>query len=74
MVVIAKLIDSQFPRHAGDEIDAQYHEEMEELVQLTGTPERAFSMFSEIVKQLFEWDETGRGESGGLCMLRVKRI
>ena len=46
---------------SGDEIDAQYHDEMEEIVQMTGSPSAAFSMFHEVVKNLFEWDEHGAG-------------
>ena len=48
----------------GDEIDAQYQEEMREIVQLTGSPETAFTMFHDVVRNLFEWDEQG----GGVCM------
>ena len=29
---------------------------------MAGSPESAFSMFSEIVKHLFEWDEPGGGK------------
>lgn len=46
----------------GDEIDSQYQEELDEIVQLTGSPEKAFSMFYDIVKNLFEWDENGGGK------------
>lgn len=31
-------------------------------MQLTDTPETAFSMFADIVKNLFDWDEHGGGE------------
>lgn len=48
--------------YAGDEIDSQYQEELDEIVQLTGSPEKGFSMFYEIVKNLFEWDENGGGK------------
>jgi len=47
---------------AGDEIDAQYNAELDEIVQLTDTPETAFSMFADIVKNLFDWDEHEGGE------------
>lgn len=46
---------------AGDEIDATCHEEMQEIVGLAGSPENAFSLFFDIVKNLFEWDEQGGG-------------
>ena len=48
--------------YTGDEIDSQYQEELDEIVQLTGSPEKGFSMFYEIVKNLFEWDENGGGK------------
>ena len=39
-----------------------YHDEMEEIVQMTGAPERAYQVFADVVKNLFDWDETtGRG-------------
>lgn len=47
----------------GDEVDALYHEEMKEIVQMTGAPDTAYSIFVDVVKQLFEWDEiTGRAK------------
>ena len=55
---------------AGDEIDTQYHDEMEEIVQLTGSPESAFAMFHDIVRNLFEWDESG----GGILSLNLSKI
>ena len=42
----------------GDEVDAMYHDEMAEIVQMTGSPERAYEVFVDVVKNLFEWDET----------------
>ena len=45
----------------GDEIDARYEEQMKEIVALSGTPETAFTIFSEVVKNLFEWDSEGGG-------------
>lgn len=46
----------------GDEIDYQYQQEMKEIIELTGSPETAFRMFSDVVKNLFEWNEQGGGE------------
>nr|CAJ12144.1 BAK-2 protein [Lubomirskia baikalensis] len=43
----------------GDQVDGQFYQEMEEIVELTGTPEKAFAIFSDVVKNLFEWDENG---------------
>lgn len=43
----------------GDEIDFQYQSEMQEIIELTGSPESAFHMFSDVVKNLFEWDQQG---------------
>ena len=48
----------------GDEIDAQYEEQIKEIIELTGTPETAFSIFSEVVKKLFEWDSPEGGALG----------
>jgi hypothetical protein len=42
----------------GDEVDALYHDEMVDIVQMTGSPERAYGVFVDVVKNLFEWDET----------------
>ncbi len=47
--------------HTGDQIDAQYQEDMQEIVQLAGSPDSAFAMFHDVVKHLFEWDEQGGG-------------
>ena len=51
-----------------------YHEEMEEIVQLTGSPDRAYGIFVDVVKHVFDWDESsGRGSVysivgwGGYC-------
>ena len=36
---------------------------MTDIVQMTGSPERAYEVFADVVKNLFEWDEdTHRGE------------
>ena len=36
---------------------------MTDIVQMTGAPERAYEVFVDVVKNLFEWDEdTGRGK------------
>ena len=48
-----------FVVHVGDQVDGQFYQEMEEIVELTGTPEKAFAIFSDVVKNLFEWDENG---------------
>ena len=45
-------------------MDALYHDEMVDIVQMTGSPERAYGVFVDVVKNLFEWDETThRGQS-----------
>lgn len=45
----------------GDEIDSQYQEEIKEIIDLTGTPESAFAIFWDVVKNLFELDsQAGR--------------
>ena len=49
--------------HIGDEIDAQYEEEIKEIIELSGTPETAFSIFSDVVKNLFEWDSQDGGKT-----------
>ena len=47
---------------SGDEIDAAYQEEIQEVVEMTGSPESAFRIFNDVVKNVFEWDEnTGAG-------------
>ncbi len=43
---------------AGDEIDAY----QEEIIELSGTLEMTFSMFSDVVKRLFEWDSPDGGK------------
>ena len=48
---------------AGDEIDAAYQEEIQEVVDMTGTPETAFKIFNDVVRNVFEWDEE-RGTGG----------
>ena len=53
----------------GDEIDAQYQEEMREIVALTGSPDSAFKMFTEVAQNLFEWNEQG----GGICVFVCMR-
>ena len=35
---------------------------MKEIIELTGSPETAFAMFSDIVRNLFEWDSQGGGK------------
>ncbi len=52
----------------GDQIDAEYQDEMQEIVQLAGSPDSAFSMFHDVVKHLFEWDERGGGVCVRACM------
>ena len=47
----------------GDQIDSQYEEEMKEIVELAGSPETAFSIFSDVVKKLFEWDSQEGGKT-----------
>jgi hypothetical protein len=42
----------------GDEVDALYHDEMTEIVQMTGSPDRAYEVFVDVVKNLFDWDES----------------
>ncbi len=36
---------------------------MKEIVALSGSPETAFAIFSDVVKNLFEWDS----QDGGAC-------
>ena len=35
---------------------------MREIVELSGTPETAFSIFTDVVKKLFDWDSEEGGE------------
>lgn len=44
----------------GDKIDAAYQDELQEIVDLTGTPETAYNIFSDVVKHPFDLDEHGR--------------
>ena len=43
----------------GDQIDAMYSDELEDIVQLYENPEEAFTSFSTVVKNVFEWDDNG---------------
>lgn len=43
----------------GDQIDAMYGDELDEIVQLAGSPDEAFSSFSTVVRSVFDWDENG---------------
>jgi hypothetical protein len=53
---------------SGDEIDAAYQEEIQEVVEMTGSPESAFRIFNDVVKNVFEWDEsTGAGTCMYVC-------
>ena len=45
----------------GDRIDAEYHEEMNKIIELTGAPESAYSTFLYVVQNMFSWDENGQG-------------
>ena len=36
---------------------------MEEIIELTGSPETAYTTFLYVVENLFNWDENGRGKS-----------
>ena len=55
---------------SGDEIDAAYQEEIQEVVEMTGSPESAFRIFNDVVKNVFEWDEnTGAGIMHVHCMV-----
>ena len=47
---------------AGDEIDAHFQREMNEIIELTGSPESAYSTFLYVVENMFTWDESGRGK------------
>ena len=38
---------------------------MEEIIELTGSPETAYSTFLYVVENLFNWDGSGRGELMG---------
>ena len=46
----------------GDEIDYQYQQEMQEIIELSGSPEVGFRMFSDVVKNLFELNDQGVGK------------
>lgn len=50
----------------GDEIDAAYQDELQEIVDLTGTPETAYNIFSDVVKHPFDLDEHGGGEGDSI--------
>ena len=42
-----------------------YQKEIQEVVDMTGSPESAFKIFNDVVKHVFEWDEaTGSGGCG----------
>ena len=56
----------------GDEIDSQYEPEMKEIVEMVESPEVAFSIFLDVVKNLFEVDSAGGGEYGSLARLGIK--
>ena len=55
-------------RFTGDEIDAAYQEEIQEVVEMTGSPESAFRIFNDVVKNVFEWDEN---TGSGTCIVHV---
>lgn len=46
----------------GDEIDANYRQDMNEIIELTGSPESAYTTFLYVVENMFTWDENGQGE------------
>lgn len=46
----------------GDQIDARYQQQMEEIIELTGSPETAYSTFLYVVENLFNWDGSGTGK------------
>lgn len=60
--VASKLAD------LGDQIDARYQSQMEEIIELTGSPETAYTTFLYVVENLFNWDENGR------AMINLGRI
>lgn len=37
---------------------------MNEIIELTGSPESAYSTFLYVVENMFTWDENGRGKLG----------
>jgi hypothetical protein len=43
----------------GDQIDAMYGDEFEDIMQLYDEPEQAFSSFVAVIKNVFEWDDNG---------------
>ena len=43
----------------GDQIDAMYGEEIEDIMSLYENPQEAFKSFSHVVQNVFEWDENG---------------
>lgn len=47
---------------SGDQIDARYQRQMEEIIELTGNPETAYTTFLYVVENLFNWDGNGIGE------------
>lgn len=49
----------------GDQIDARYQQHMEEIIELTGSPETAYTTFLYVVENLFSWNENGGGQ--GAC-------
>ena len=62
-LIIAHLFTLLF--RPGDEIDVAYQKEIQEVVDMTGSPESAFKIFNDVVKNVFEWDEsTGSGIVG----------
>ena len=43
----------------GDQIDAMYGDELDDIVKLAGRPDEAFSSFSTVIRNVFDWNENG---------------
>ena len=43
----------------GDQIDAMYGDELDDIVKLAGSPDEAFSSFSAVIRNVFDWNENG---------------
>lgn len=43
----------------GDQIDAMYGDELDDIVKLAGSPDEAFSSFNAVIRNVFDWDENG---------------
>ena len=46
----------------GDQIDTMFGDELDGIVKLAGSPDEAFSSFSTVIRNVFDWDENGLRE------------